>query len=121
MRWIFHLLLAGLLLSSCTFKKVELPEPPAPINQSHCDSVAATFSGKVNPIIQAKCAIPGCHVAGTGVPGNFSSYSGVKQKVDNGSFENRTITLKDMPPAGPLPANEIDILKCWLSDGAKNN
>ena len=31
------------------------------------------------------------------------------------------VNKKSMPPAGPLPANEIKLINCWLKDGAKQN
>ncbi len=91
---------------------------PKPVNA--CDSV--TFSDSVQPIINANCATSGCH--DTGSPdGDFTAYAGVKAKVDNGSFEARTIigTPTPMPATGLLPETELTKLKCWLAAGAPNN
>lgn len=86
-----------------------------------CDSV--TFDKNIKPIIINKCV--SCHNS-TGGPGNgdfqTDTYTGIKQKVDNGAFKNRVVILHDMPQGGPpLPQNEIDLINCWLDAGAPNN
>lgn len=86
-----------------------------------CDSV--TFTDSIQPIISANCATPGCHDIGS-LNGDFTTYGGVKAKVDNGSFQTRAIEgggPTPMPPTGLLPAQEINKLKCWLASGAPNN
>lgn len=86
-----------------------------------CDTLNVTYAIEVEGIIVESCAISGCHVpSGTG-NGNFLEYEGVKDKVDNGSFENRVILQKNMPPNGSLSACEIDQLKSWIGQGALNN
>jgi len=92
-----------------------LPKPLAA-----CDSV--TYTDSIQPIISANCATPGCHDIGS-LNGDFTTYVGVKAKVDNGSFQARVIdgTPSPMPPTGLLPAQEINKLKCWLAAGAPNN
>ncbi|PCJ84683.1 MAG: hypothetical protein COA57_08875 [Flavobacteriales bacterium] len=102
---------------SCTKVKMEVPEPPMAL----CDSLNVFYTDTIKRIIEVKCAISGCHVTGTGIPGDFISYNGVKEKVDNGTFENKTLNIKDMPPAGPLPQDELNKIQCWLDAGAANN
>jgi uncharacterized membrane protein len=82
-----------------------------------------SYSTDIQPIIAAKCATSGCHVAGgTGV-GDFSTYTDLKAKVDGGQINNRVYQVKDMPPAGnpQLSQDELDRLKCWIQQGAQNN
>ncbi len=80
-----------------------------------------TYASTVVPILQGNCAIPGCHVPGGTGPGDFTSYLGVKAKVDNGTFRNVTIVVQTMPPSGPLSACDRQRLDTWLSAGAPNN
>jgi len=78
-----------------------------------------SYSTEIQPIIATRCAVSGCHVAGTSVP-NFSSYSGVQSRAQN--IKLRT-TSGSMPPAGnpDLTAQQIQLIACWVDDGAKNN
>lgn len=85
-----------------------------------CDSIK--FSADVNPIITANCNTPGCHDTGSG-NGDFTTYTGIKAKVDNGTFKARVMDGNPtfMPASGALPADQIAKLKCWLDKGAPNN
>lgn len=85
------------------------------------DSTEITYTKNIQPIIANNCAIPGCHVPGGSGSGDFTSYSGVKAKVDNGTFHQRVIVEKTMPPAGPLGNNQLQILEKWINAGAPNN
>jgi len=110
-------LLIGFL--ACT-KDIGLNPDLQPKPLSACDSV--TFTDSIQPIMNASCTTPGCHDVGS-LNGDLTTYAGVKAKVDNGSFQARVIdgTPTPMPPAGLLPAEEINRLKCWLAAGAPNN
>lgn len=85
-----------------------------------CDSVK--YSTTIEPIIVANCSTSGCHDAGSG-NGDYTTYAGVKQKVDNGTFKMRVVdgTPTFMPATGSLPAEQIAKITCWLNTGAPNN
>lgn len=106
------------VLASCT--KDIGPNPdlqPQPVGA--CDTV--TFTKHIKPIIIANCAKSGCHEVGS-LSGDFSTYPGLKGKVDNGTFNNRALVVRDMPQGGPpLSQEKIDLIKCWLAAGAPNN
>ena len=83
-----------------------------------------SYSSDIRPIIVESCALVGCHVAGF-ADGDYSSYQGVKANADSGTL-GAQITSGDMPPANsPGPTNlsnaEIDLINCWIADGAPNN
>jgi len=101
---------------SCKKDKGKIPIT----SQSFCDSLQVKYSVHIQPVIQSQCAISGCHTSGASM-GDFTTYSGVKAKVDNGSFENRVLTLSNMPPVGPLPDSTKKKIDCWLKAGAPNN
>jgi len=108
---------AGIVMvSSCKKDKGKIPIT----SQSFCDSLQVKYSVHIQPVIQSQCAISGCHTSGASM-GDFTTYSGVKAKVDNGSFENRVLTLSNMPPVGPLPDSTKKKIDCWLKAGAPNN
>lgn len=109
-------LLISLVSTSCEFNSEEElygPEPEPPVEVS--------YSADVEPIIQMSCATTACHTQGGFANGIFDDYDGVKAKVDNGSFHQRVLVDKDMPPGGSLSDEELAILKAWLDDGAPNN
>jgi len=88
-------------------------------SESHQVLSGTTWSGTVNAIIMARCAITGCHVAGTGLPewgilSNVQAQAGlIRTRINNGS----------MPPAGAtdLTNDQIALITCWIDDGALNN
>lgn len=117
----FTLLIIFLLIffQACTFDKTE---PEIPFVPTLCDSLDVTFSQKINPIIQNNCSNAGCHDSNAnGTWGDFTSYVGIKEKIDNGSFRNRVLVQKNMPPSGGLTAAELQEIECWLNDAAPNN
>ena len=110
-------------LQSCTFEKGDLPKPI--IIQS------ATFQATVKPLLVTYCYGQGtqtCHVSPSnqGSNGNFTTYAGIKAKVDNGSLQTRVINLKTMPPpysAGPsvIAPDDLEKIKSWVNSGALDN
>lgn len=115
------LLISFSYLQSCTYDKGEIPVPVQ----------TASYQTDIKPIIQTNCYGQGtqsCHVTNSnqGALGDFTTYEGLKAKVENGSFENRVFILHDMPPAystGPTSLNAEDFakLKAWVDNGAQNN
>lgn len=116
----FLCILLALFFYSCHNDKGLLPPVPlpAPGSSNACDSVK--YSVDVVPVINAQCATSGCHDAGN-PNGDYTTYAGVKAKVDNGSFNNRVFILKDMPQGTTLSAADYNKLKCWYDKGALNN
>ncbi len=99
---------------------------PDMMEEDVCEDITATFSNDVLPIINAACALSGCHVAGGNGNGNFESYEGVKAKADNGSLLNRAVNQGNMPPSntsGPqsLTDEQKLAIQCWIEAGAMNN
>lgn len=86
-----------------------------------CDVSNVTYSNDVSAIINNSCATTGCHVSGGTGPGNFTEYNQLKITVDNGTFENRVLIQKTMPPSTPLSDCELQLLQAWLDDGALQN
>jgi hypothetical protein len=115
--------IVGLLLlfvSSCYYDKEDKLYDQYYANKN-CDTTTVTYSLTIKPIVAAKCANSGCHTAGGTGNGNFDTYAGVKAKVDNGSFLNRTVVLMNMPTSGPLNSCELVQVRKWIELGAPNN
>lgn len=76
-----------------------------------------SWSIDIEPIIDMRCAKPLCHVAGTG----RSDLSKV-ENVQLLALQIKTNTQTGfMPFDEPMPANEIQLIACWVDDGALNN
>lgn len=91
---------------------------------SACDSTNVTFSGTIRPIITNKCL--GCH-SGTPPQGNinYSTYNGVKAKVDDGRLWG---AINHFPGFSPMPKGGAKLSDCeikqfrkWMDAGAPNN
>ena len=112
----------GLFVSTLFFISCNKDEASAP-GTFDCSTVDHTWSGAVENIIDTKCAISGCHVSGVTGNGIFTSYSAVKAKVDNGTFEARTLVNRTMPPSTKpdLDSTTLNQLQCWFDAGALEN
>ena len=80
-----------------------------------------SYADDLNMIIIQNCATSSCHSSTGSAPGDFSTYDGVKQKVDDGSFQFAVIEQRIMPPSGPLNPCDIHLLQVWIERGANNN
>lgn len=97
------------------------------IDDQQCEFVLAVNipEGKTNtswladikPIIDTSCAKATCHVAGTG-RADLSKFDNVQQLA--AEIKTRTQN-KSMPFDEPLPAEQIQLIACWVDDGAPNN
>lgn len=125
----FFLLLSLTLYSlSCTSDK--LAEPTV---GDECDQYDATYDGDVKAIFDETCALAGCHVTGSGVPGVFEDFAGLANHTNDGpnGFRDRVIILagdpsSGMPPnysAGPqdLTEEQLEIFRCWVNSGYPEN
>ncbi len=110
-----YLLLVGLgIITACRKDKSD------DLNNLDCSKISSSYSSNIKPIIDANCLSSGCHNSGS-VSGDFTTYAGIKVKVDNGSIDNRVIQQKNMPPTGSLSIDQLKKIKCWLNSSAPNN
>ncbi len=109
-------LLAGIIVfTGCYYDKEEILYPDG-IN---CSTVPARFATDVNPIIQTRCAVAGCHAAGsTNGRGPLTSYDLIK----NAAVEIKSAVVSGfMPQGSSLTPAEIKAISCWVDAGAPNN
>jgi len=85
-----------------------------------------SFDVDIQPIIDSKCAIVGdggCHNGGNGASLNWTVFS---------NFQSNATDVKDritrspgadgkMPKIGTLTDEQIQLLVCWVDQGAKDN
>lgn len=102
------------------------------IFQTSCDNAKTpivlcndipTYDNEIAPIINANCAIGGCHITGTGTPGVFLGYDGMLPYLNtqNNSFKDRVIDIKDMPDGFPLSDADFELFRCWVEGGYLEN
>lgn len=75
-----------------------------------------SFQQKVKAIIDGNCATSGCHVGGGRE--DFTQFSVIQ--ANSADIKTR-IQSGNMPKTGSLTQNEIDLIVCWIDDGAINN
>lgn len=82
-------------------------------------STGVSYALDVNPILQTNCAVSGCHNGSLGDSRDWRNYNTVKANAQN--IETRTGN-KSMPPGGHgLTQDQIQLIACWVNDGANNN
>ncbi|GHN01179.1 hypothetical protein WSM22_26680 [Cytophagales bacterium WSM2-2] len=111
-------LLAAALLVQCVNTKEELGDCPV------LTAPQISYSVHVYPIVAKTCALPQCHTSDF-EHGNFTRYEDLKKKADNGKLRFM-IETHNMPHSftdGPwyLTTCEIETIKKWIAEGAKNN
>jgi hypothetical protein len=122
------LIICGLLFvfSSCYNDKADkLYVQPT---TTTCDtSGGITFSGTVNPIIQANCGTTntGCHSAGASSGYDYSTYPGIYRNAVSGLLLpaiQHTGSGQYMPlNASQLSSCDIEKIAAWINEGAQNN
>lgn len=103
-------------------------------SETPCDADTVYFEQDILPILQANCAVPGCHAPQSAEDGVIlSNYNDIIETADvdpfdpDGSKLYRAITDDDaddrMPPepASALPAELISTIRTWILQGAQNN
>lgn len=109
--------MALVLLTGCYYDNEEELYP-----FSFCDTENVTWANTIEPLMQTRCAIPGCHVPGAQSP-DLSTYAKVKSQADAGRIQARVIdgAPSYMPPSGKLPPCEQEKLSIWLEMDAPQN
>jgi hypothetical protein len=108
------------ILYSCV--NHDLPKPA--IDVTDCTSrETISFASDVKPIVEQKCAIPGCHNGDNGNDINWTVFANFKSH--SASVQAR-ITLPvgaagHMPKVGSLTDEQIQTIYCWVAQGAKEN
>ena len=97
---------------------------PNLVCENMCDSSLFTYSGAIQPLIQAKCQ--GCH-SGVNAQGgiDISSYQLLKAKVTDGKLWG---SINQLPGFSPMPKNGAKLSDCeikqfqkWIAAGSLNN
>lgn len=114
-------LVAAFALPNCTKDNALLVDPAV-----DCDTVTVSFANDVAPLLALKCGTG--QGDGTGCHDSWAfDYDIISGKANNGRLESYVIANRTMPPIPndwditPLTEAEINLVHCWLYDGALNN
>ena len=86
------------------------------INIKH-GQTGISYASQIKDILTTNCAKSGCHGAGTGSR-DWTVFANVKANAVN--IKTRT-SNRTMPPDTPLHQADIDLIRCWVDDGALDN
>lgn len=103
--------------------------PPASVV---CSADTVYFQNTVLPIITSNCAMAGCHDAISHKEGlTLNNYAGIMKIVKAGNATGSKLvsvisttdpgTVMPPPPMAKLSTTQIDAIKKWINQGAKNN
>jgi hypothetical protein len=98
------------LLFSCEYENAEL----------NFERIVINYQSDVSPLISRRCSLSGCHINGA-MTGDFSKYSELKMRIDNGKFQIMVFETKMMPPAANADLSEVELmlLRRWIEQGAE--
>jgi len=133
--------LITLFTLSCTKYEIpgkQGPEPVTdpnsdPISVSTCDPDTIYFQNTILPLVVSSCATTGCHDKATHREGiilvDYSSIINtgkIKPGDPNDSHFFQSLTndeddLMPPPPFNPLNSDQIQMIRQWIVQGAKNN
>lgn len=84
-------------------------------------STGISYAIDIKPILEANCIKSGCHNGDNGAERNWSKFENVKAKASGIKTRTGNKTMpQDIAPNG-LPQNQIDLIACWVDDGALEN
>ena len=106
----FNTTLIIFLLSSCSYNSFEEKIK----DEMDCSQI--TYSTSISSIIETNCSIPGCH-SGSQSP-DFRDFTNIQLNASRIKIRTQNRT---MPKVGSLTQQEIDMIACWVDNGALNN
>lgn len=108
-------------LAAGTYEVVVKDESNCEISSEAKILSGVSYSQQVQSIINANCAISGCHNGDNGSSRDWTVFSNVQSSASN--IKSRTQS-GSMPPAGSgrtLTQQQKDLIACWVDDGALDN
>lgn len=87
-----------------------------------CSGITPTYTLDVKPILDANCAISGCHNASSKKDGkDYSTYSATKSRATDKAFMGSMQHLSgyaNMPEkAAKLSDDKLKTISCWIENG----
>jgi hypothetical protein len=108
------------LVHACYYDKEQLLTAPKGGGTAPATCASYSFKNDVSPIIQASCSnSSGCHGSGSSAgPGALVTYSEIRSAS---SQIQSSVLAGRMPLGSSLSSSQIQIINCWVKNGALNN
>lgn len=101
-----------IMLTHCQYENEE-----ELFGQEGCGIQPASLTEDVIPIINANCAISGCHVTGFRSP-DFSKKENIITAASSIKFRTQSRTMPPSSSGKSLSLDEIETISCWVDNGA---
>jgi uncharacterized membrane protein len=109
------LFIATSTFSACYYDNAAVLYP----GSVNCSGATPSFSTQVNPLVQSRCALGGCHASGaTNTGGALTNFTQISSKALS---VKTTVLNGSMPKGSTLTAAEKKLISCWVDNGALNN
>lgn len=85
----------------------------------NCENLIVSFQNDIKPIIETNCLInnSSCHGMNPSLP-NWAVFSEVQSRAATIKAKTQD---RSMPKIGSLTQIQIDLIACWVDNGAKDN
>jgi hypothetical protein len=84
-------------------------------------STGVSYQNDIKPILETNCIKSGCHNGDNGATRNWSVFANVQANAQEIKTRTGNKSMPaDIAPTG-LPQNQIDLIACWVNEGAQNN
>lgn len=105
------------IISSCAYDNAE-----DLYGEKEClsEDPGASFSLSIAPIIDANCAVSGCHVTGQQQP-TLLTYEQISSNASKIKLKTANSTMPPPESGNRLDQLEIDQIACWVDSGALDN
>lgn len=125
-----------LLFSACYVDQTPLPSDLGgwPGDGTPCDSNTVYFQNTILPLLVSNCGMSGCHDAASAEEGVvLTNYNAVMNTGDIAPFnpnegdlmevitETNPNKLMPPPPRARLTAQQVNLIRTWINQGALNN
>ena len=111
-----------LILVSCASDVLES-------NNTGCDGEVSYDNG-IKEIIDETCAYSGCHNGAGSAPGDYRTFEGLQRFINDGSFVERVIDVRENPTRGMPPdriiypetlqddltETQLELVTCWIQN-----
>lgn len=115
--------MAVLLVSTVIW--IACTKDTVPVEMADCAEIP-TYDTNMKALVDTYCAHSTCHNGTAEVPGDYTTYQGMKVHFEDG-IADRVISRQDMPPSysegGPvaLTPEDLKLFDCWISENFPEN
>jgi hypothetical protein len=82
-----------------------------------CDGTSFTYTNAIKSIVDANCALSGCHNGSTNLP-DFTSYAGIQASASDAAARTRSGSMPPVSSGRELSDEQINTIMCWVEAGA---